>query len=224
MTKFVGIHQCEDILGPAVVIDVLRAFTVAPLALSRGASEVVLVNTLEEALLLKSRTAGALAFKDGPPAEGFDLLNSPGHLLNLDVRGRTIYQKTTAGTRAAIAAKHCQPLICSSFVCASATADFLRDRDEEVTYVISGDEGRAAEDLAAARLINALVLDPSADAAPFVEAAARSDAARDLRRGLELGYAGVSDRDLEICFDVDRLDFCLTAVVGAGGVVLRSTR
>jgi 2-phosphosulfolactate phosphatase len=224
MTRFVGIDECHNISGAAVVIDVLRAFTVAPLAVSQGAREVVLVESLEEALRPKASTPNSLAFKDGPPQDGFDLFNSPGHLLNLNVEDRTIYQKTTAGTRAALAAKHCEPLLCSSFVCASATASYLRELRQSVTYVISGEDGQAAEDMAAARFIDALLTDPDTDPSPFIEAAGASSAANELRKGLELGYLGVDKEDISICLDVDRFDFCLAAAPGPNGMVLRPAR
>ena len=48
--------------GGAVVIDVLRAFTVTAWAFHLGAERIVLLRGLDEALALKARTPGALAF------------------------------------------------------------------------------------------------------------------------------------------------------------------
>ena len=76
------------------------------------------------------------------------------------------------------------------------------------------------EDLAAARFIDALVADPKTDPAPFIQLANESNAAKALRKGVELGYVGVHPADIEICLDVDRLDFCLAASVGPRGVTL----
>ena len=89
------------------------------------------------------------------------------------------------------------------------------------TYVISGDGGQAAEDMAAARLIDALITDPDTDPSPFIDAAEASNAANELRRGLELGYLGVDKKDISICLDVDRFDFCLAAAQGSNGIVLQ---
>jgi phosphosulfolactate phosphohydrolase-like enzyme len=69
--------EAGRIVGAAVVIDVLRAFTTAAYLLDGGASELVLAATDEEALALKQLRPGALAVKDGAPAAGFDLVNSP---------------------------------------------------------------------------------------------------------------------------------------------------
>ncbi len=220
MTKFIGAQDCESLTGPVVVIDVFRAFTVAPLAISCGAREVILVENLAAALTLKAATPSSLAFKDGPPQAGFDLFNSPAQLLDLDVRGKTIYQCTTAGTAAALAAAHCKPLCCASFVCAAAAANYFRQQSMDPTFVISGADGNAAEDLAAAQFIEALISNPQADPARYVEAARHAEAAADLRTGLERGYAGVDTADIDICLDVDRLDFCLLGTPEPRGVAL----
>ncbi len=102
-TVFTGIPDAPAAPDVAVVVDVLRAFTVAASALRRGAERIVFAETRREALALKARNPGWLAFQDGAPEPGFDLANSPARLRSLDVRGRTIVQKTTAGTAGALA-------------------------------------------------------------------------------------------------------------------------
>ena len=128
MARFIGIDECKSVSGAAVVIDVMRAYTVAAWALHLGAARMILVKELEEALEIKSRFPGSLALKDGAPAEGFDLYNSPADLAGSGhSRGKTIVQRTTAGTIGAVAVRHCKPLICTGFVCASAVARRLRE-------------------------------------------------------------------------------------------------
>ncbi len=200
----------------------MRAFTVAPWAIQKGAEKIVLVESPEDALRLKAETPESLAFADWPMQEEFDLFNSPVELLELDVAGRTIFQRTSAGTRAAIAAAHCQPLICAGFVCASATAKFIGElSDRDVVYVISGLDGSAQEDLACAHFIDALTDDPTTDPTPFVAEAYRSKAAEELRLAINQGKAGVHPRDIEMCLDVDTLDFCLIASIEKAGLTLR---
>lgn len=200
----------------------MRAFTVAPWAIQKGAEKIVLVEAPEDALRLKAETPESLAFTDWPMQEEFDLFNSPVELLELDVAGRTIFQRTSAGTRAAIAAAHCQPLICAGFVCASATAKYIGElSNRDVMYVISGQDGSAQEDLACARFIDALTDDPTTDPTPFVAEAYRSKAAEELRLAVNQGNAGVHPRDIEMCLDVDTLDFCLIASTEKAGLTLR---
>ena len=57
MARFVGIGECESVSGAAVVIDVMRAYTVAAWAMHKGASRMILVDDLEEAL----ETQGAIS-------------------------------------------------------------------------------------------------------------------------------------------------------------------
>lgn len=100
-TEFTGIPGTPTAPDVAVVVDVMRAFTVAAWAFRRGAERIVFAGTQREALELKARHPGWLAFQDGEPVPGFDLANSPAQLRSLDVRGRTVVQKTTAGTAGA---------------------------------------------------------------------------------------------------------------------------
>ncbi len=221
MAKFIGISECESASGAAVVIDVMRAYTVAAWAMHMGASRMILVDDLEEALKLKSRLPGSLALKDGAPAEGFDLYNSPADLLDADILGKTIVQRTTAGTIGAVAVRHCKPLICTGFVCASAVARRIRDlAPDELTYVVTGEDGTAEEDLACAEYIDALVRDPLADPAPYIQRASESKAAIDILQAAAEGYPGINPRDVEMCMDVNRFSFTLEASMEGGLLVL----
>lgn len=101
-------------------------FTVDAWAFAQGAEKIVLAESLDEALALKARQPEWVALKDGPPAPGFDTVNSPGLLRSVDVDGRTVVQKTTAGTVGALAAKEGLLVLCASFVVAEATAQLLR--------------------------------------------------------------------------------------------------
>ncbi|WP_218156178.1 2-phosphosulfolactate phosphatase [Nonomuraea wenchangensis] len=61
-------------------------------------ASIVLAESLDEALALKGRHPEWVALKDGPPAPGFDAVNSPALLRSAGFGGRTVVQKTTAGT------------------------------------------------------------------------------------------------------------------------------
>ena len=222
MARFVGIGECESVSGAAVVIDVMRAYTVAAWAMHLGASRMILVDDLEEALKLKSRLPGSLALKDGAPAKGFDLYNSPADLQDADIRGKTIVQRTTAGTIGAVAVRHCKPLICTGFVCASAVARRIRDlAPDELTYVVTGEEGTAEEDLSCAEFIDALVRDPRTEPAPYIRRASESKAAVDIRQAAAAGEEGINPRDVEMCLDADGFDFTLEALMEDELLVLR---
>jgi 2-phosphosulfolactate phosphatase len=218
--RYVGRTGDDSFVGPTVVIDVFRAFSTAAWAFHGGAELIVLVAAVEEALELKAATPGMLAFADGVPRPGFDLFNSPGHLLDLDVHGRAIVQRTTAGTQGAVASRHSSPLLCTGFLTAAATVQFLLERPrEEVCFVVTGGD----EDLACAEHLTCLLRgeDPGAE---FVERARRSDSAADLSEGFRKGYRGVDQRDVEMCLELDRLDFAMLADTEGDHIVLRASR
>jgi 2-phosphosulfolactate phosphatase len=219
--RFVSNTGCGDLEGAAVVVDVFRAFSFAAYALDGGVDRLILVDDLEAVPAVAATVPGALLGKDGQPEPGFDLFNSPGQVLERsDLAGRTVVHRTEAGTIGAVAARAAAHLFCASFVVAGATASRLRAlRPPSLTFVITGRDGRAEEDLACAEHIAALLDDPGADPAPALGRAA--GAAGRLRRAVELGYAGVHPDDVELCLQVDRFDFAMRAADEDGLLTLR---
>ncbi|MGW4108415.1 2-phosphosulfolactate phosphatase, partial [Streptomyces sp. NPDC004976] len=116
--RFLGIAELAVTPSVAVVVDVMRAFTVAAWAFAQGAEKIVLAESPGEALALRTRHPEWVALKDGPPAPGFDLVNSPGLLRSTDLGGRTVVQKTTAGTVGALAVREASLVLCAGFVVA----------------------------------------------------------------------------------------------------------
>ncbi|MEU6166048.1 2-phosphosulfolactate phosphatase [Streptomyces tanashiensis] len=208
--RFVGIPELTDVPRVAVVIDVMRAFTVAAWAFSRGVERIVLASTESEALALKESHSGWLALKDGAPAAGFDAVNSPGLLRSRDFAGRTLVQKTTAGTVGALAVADAPLVLCASFVVAGPTARFLRTEDAgPVTFVVTGEGGRAEEDLACAEYIaQRMTGGDDVEAGPYLHRARTSGAAADLAAGRR---SGCHPDDVELCLETDRFPFAMVA-------------
>lgn len=101
----VGHSRALEARGVVVVIDVIRAFSVAAYAFAGGAQSLWLVRTVEEAQALREREPDALLIGEvgGRLIEGFDFNNSPSRMAAADVCGRLLIQRTGAGTRGAIA-------------------------------------------------------------------------------------------------------------------------
>ncbi|MEU9094688.1 2-phosphosulfolactate phosphatase [Streptomyces sp. NPDC048428] len=218
-TEFLGIADLAEVPRVAVVVDVMRAFTVAAWAFGQGAEEIVLAESLDDALALKERHPDWVALKDGPPAPGFDTVNSPGMLRSLDLSGRTVVQKTTAGTVGALAVKEAQLVLCASFVVAEATAQLLRTRESgSVTFVVTGEDGQADEDLACAQYIARRATGAGTDAAEFLRRAAESRAATELAEGVR---QGVHPDDIALCLELDRFPFAMVATLEGPLMVLR---
>ncbi|MGJ7416548.1 2-phosphosulfolactate phosphatase [Streptomyces cinereoruber] len=217
--RFLGIPELAEVPSTAVVVDVMRAFTVAAWAFGRGAERIVLAGSLEEALALKARHPDWVALKDGPPAPGFDAVNSPSLLRSADLGGRTVVQKTTAGTVGALAVKDASLVLCAGFVVAEATARLLRARGcDRVTFVVTGEDGRAEEDLACARYIAGRAAGAGTDAAGFLRRAEESRAAAELREGVR---EGAHPDDVALCLELDRFPFAMVASVEDSLMTLR---
>ena len=135
--------------GVVIIVDVLRAYTTAAVALARGAQKIVLVAEVEEALALRRAGVGELCMGEvgGMRPEGFDFGNSPSQLSRADVEGKTIIQSTRAGTVGMNAAEGADQLYGGSFAVASATVEAVRRLDPSlVTIVAMGSEGRVRTD------------------------------------------------------------------------------
>ncbi|MEV6379972.1 2-phosphosulfolactate phosphatase [Streptomyces sp. NPDC051773] len=224
-SRFVGIPELREVPSVAVVIDVMRAYTVAAWAFAQGAEKIVLAESLDDALALKTAHPDWVALKDGPPAPGFDAVNSPGLMRSIDLGGRTVVQKTTAGTVGALAVKDASLVLCAAFVVAEATASVLRARGSDgVTFVVTGEDGRADEDLACAQYIARRAAEAEAgsgsgtDADEYLRRAAGSRAAAELAQGVR---RGVHPDDVALCLELDRFPFAMVATREGPLMVLR---
>ncbi|MFC8510793.1 2-phosphosulfolactate phosphatase [Streptomyces sp. NPDC057411] len=217
--RFLGIAELTEVPAVAVVVDVMRAFTVAAWAFARGAEKIVLAESLDEARALRARHPDWVALKDGAPAPGFDLVNSPALLRSADLRGRTVVQKTTAGTVGALAVKGASLVLCAGFVVAESTARLLRTRGHgDVTFVVTGEDGTAEEDLACAQYIAHRAAGTETDPTGFLHRAAESRAAAELTRGIRRGS---HPDDVALCLELDRFPFAMAATAEGELMVLR---
>ena len=125
--------------GVVIVIDVIRAFTVAGYAFEGGARGLWLVRQVEEAMALREREPEALLAGevDGRLIPGFDHNNSPSLMALADVRGRLLIQRTGAGTQGAVNAANATHLLLCSLTNARATAAYARTLADSVGGVIT---------------------------------------------------------------------------------------
>jgi 2-phosphosulfolactate phosphatase len=212
--RFLPAWEIGAVTGAVVAVDVIRAFTTAAYAFGAGAREIWLVADVDEALAFKRRHEGVLAMgeNDGRKPDGFDFSNSPVQISRADLDGRTIVQRTSAGTRGVVAAAAASRLWCASLVCASATARAVNESGLGApAYLITGrfrDAGPSsgADDLAAAQLIERARVGAALDAAATAAYVAQSDEATFT---LGLGGDDVDPRDIEFATRVDLFDFAM---------------
>jgi 2-phosphosulfolactate phosphatase len=147
--KQIKIHRLNfpragEARGITIVIDVIRAFTVAAYAFAGGASRLWLVRTTDEAFALRGREPGAMLAGEigGRLIPGFDFNNSPALMAKASLAGRVLIQRTGAGTQGAVNAAHSHHLLICSLVNAKATAQYARtlatETGEPVTLLPTG--------------------------------------------------------------------------------------
>jgi 2-phosphosulfolactate phosphatase len=216
----------ERATGTVAVIDVFRAFTTAAVALANGASRIVMVRTAEEALALREAGSSQICMGEvrGRAPDGFDFGNSPFEISSVDFRGKTIIQRTSAGTQGIVAASRAKRLYAASLVTAEATVRaLLSGSPDQVSLVAMGDNGvkRTDEDeLCAIHLRNRLEGRPGdADAIRRLilaggEVARFHDPARPY----------LHPEDIDIALDVDRYDFAVRVDFEDGRPVARVER
>ena len=135
------LETCSQATGMVVVIDVLRAFTTACFAFEAGAEDIVLVSTVEEALALWQQIPGALVMGEvgGYRPEGFDFGNSPSALVNVDLTGRRMIQRTSAGVQGVVRSTGAEILLAASFVCAQATIRYIQSLSPDTVTLVPTD-------------------------------------------------------------------------------------
>ncbi len=213
-----GAQQAE---GAVAVIDVFRAFTTAAVAFANGASKITMVGSVDEALALRAAGIGQICMGEvgGIALPEFDFGNSPYELLNVDLEGKTIIQRTSAGTQGIVAAAgRAERLYAAALVTARATARALGDGPAgRVSLVAMGNNAKTRTDedeLCALHLRNLLEHRPGdSDALRRLILASREAARSELRAG-----------DVEIALDIDRYDFAIRVQLEYGRPVARMER
>jgi 2-phosphosulfolactate phosphatase len=186
--NYYSLEDADKANGFVVVVDVLRAFTTAAHAFNVGVEKILPVAGVEEAIQLRKRIPGSLIMGevDGKKPPGFDFGNSPAAISALDLCGKTLIQRTSAGTQGIVRAMNANYLFAVSFVVAKATAgEIIRRNPAVVSFVITGESVArdGDEDRACAEYIQALVMNEITDKSEYIERVGRSSAGRSFLDG-----------------------------------------
>lgn len=222
---YTNLETCDAATGVVVVIDVIRAFTNAAFAFSRGAKEIYPVSGVDEALQFKAETPNSLACGEvgGLPPEGFDFGNSPTQTNLLDLSGKVIVQRTGAGTQGIVRSVNATTMLAASLVVANATAMYIRKlASANVTFVITGETfSGGEEDFACAEYLEALLKDQQPNPAPYIERVIRS---RDALMHLDPNLPAFPRTDLDHCSHIDAFDFIMLVTKENGRHVMRAIK
>jgi len=222
-----SVEGAKRATGVVAVIDVFRAFTSAAVALANGAFRIIMVRSVEEALELRQAGIGQFCIGEvgGRAPDGFDFGNSPFEIASVDFHGKTVIQRTSAGTQGIVlASSRAERLYAASLVTANATARaVLSGSPETVTLVPMGAEGirRTDEDeLCEIHLRNRIesrLGDPEA-VRRLVLAGGEAQRFHDPTRTY------LHPENVDIALDVDRYDFAVRVEIEEGRPVARIER
>jgi 2-phosphosulfolactate phosphatase len=220
---YTALETCHTATGVVLVIDVLRAFSNAAYAFSRGAKEIMLVSTVEEALALKAQIPNSKAMGEvgGLPPAGFDFGNSPTQILEHDLTGLTLIQRTGAGTQGAVKSKNAEVLLATSFVVAGATIEHVsRLNPNQVTFVITGGENND-EDIACAEYLEKQFTGQAVEAQNFIRRVYES---RDAIQHLDPDQPEFPETDLDYCTRINAFDFAMPITRENGQLIMRAVK
>lgn len=206
--------------GIAIIIDVFRAFSVAPHAIAAGAARVLPVGAIDDALAVRQVMPGALLIgeRHARRLPGFDAGNSPTEIIALGVAGRPVVHTTHAGTQGLVTATGADEVLTGSFVNASAIACYVRQRRPNlVTVVRMGHEARercAEDDLCAEALVTLLQGGPAPETGRVRDRLRGAPAAG---KFFDPACDWAPEADFGYCTEVDRFDFVLRVRRGGDG-------
>ncbi|MBK7641706.1 MAG: 2-phosphosulfolactate phosphatase [Planctomycetes bacterium] len=219
-----GLAAAVEARGTLVVIDVLRAFTTAAHAFARGALQIELVATIEEAFARRREDPRALLVgeTDGRKVEGFDFGNSPPALFAADLAGRKLVLRSSAGTQGVVGGVNARTILLGSLVVARATVAAVRALGDDVTLLAMGSPkgGPGDEDEVCAELLETRLAGGELD---LEDVRRRVRDSRAGQKALDPTVDWITPGDLECAQAIDRFDFAMRVErVGSRLVARRS--
>jgi 2-phosphosulfolactate phosphatase len=216
-----GAHRA---IGAVAVIDVFRAFTTGAVALANGAEKIVMVSSIRQALELRAAGVGQVCVGEAnsikPPE--FDHGNSPSEIEYVEFNGKTLIQRTSAGTQGIVACRNADRLYATALVTAPATARALAAGNPEIVSLVAmGEDGteRTDEDEMCAVHIRHLLEGRHGDPDAIRRVIQAGDEAP--ARFLDPNRPDSPVADLAICLDIGRYDFAIRVRQEDGLLVAR---
>lgn len=129
-----------------IIIDVLRATSVITTALYHGASTVVPVMEVEDALRLAGENVLLGGERKALKIPGFDLSNSPLEYSDSVISGKTVVLSTTNGTKAILCSKGSGRRLIGCMLNGRAVAEYAAAAGNDITILCAGTYGRFSLD------------------------------------------------------------------------------
>lgn len=198
-----------------IVIDVLRAFTVAHYAFMRGAKSIFLAGTVEEAFSFKKKNPTYLLAGEinGVAIENFDLDNSPYKIQRKNLNDATLVQKTTNGVRATLNHMESGNVFVTGFSNARNTAEYVKELcnskgEEQVVHIVASHPD-GDDDLACAEYIRKILEGLPISSISVAQRIKESDVAR---KFFDRERKAFLKEDVFICMREIKSDFVMKVI------------
>jgi len=216
------LETCGTATGCAVAIDVIRAFSTASYLFGAGVAAIYLVSTVEEAFALREAMPDCLLAGEvkGLPIQGFDFGNSPTAVANLDLPGKRVVQRTSAGTQGAVLAEHASVVLTGALTNLAATVRYIRKiSPQQVTLIHTGQfpDGSGDEDVACADAIEDLLAGRTVDHDQITRRVRSSRSGR----YFDGSRPDFPASDLDLALQFDRFGFAMVVTREPNALVLR---
>lgn len=219
--KKVRLSECHRLDGLVIVIDVIRAFTTAAFAFSKGAKDMILMGEVEDAFQLHKEMPSSLLIgeKDGMPIPGFHFDNSPVEIAKGEIDGKTLIFRTSSGTQGVVKSVNAEKILTASFVNAEATLCRIKTlMPKNLTFVMTGQKNGGFEDLALADYLESKLLGEDVDFIPYLQRVKESPLGKLFSSGI---YSYRRQEDLDAVCMIDKFDFAQEVFKENGLHILR---
>jgi 2-phosphosulfolactate phosphatase len=124
-----------------VIVDIFRATSIICTMFMNGASKIIPVNDINEAIAYKEKGFLVAAERNGKKMDFADFGNSPFEFIPKKIKDKTIVYSTTNGTQTINKCKENEIVLIASFLNLSAIAENLLQLKKDVIILCSGWEG-----------------------------------------------------------------------------------
>ena len=200
-----------------IIIDVIRAFTVSHIAFKRGVREIILVNTIEDALKIKRDNPKYLLAGEvgGYKIDTFDLDNSPHNLDSVYLKNYTLVLRTTNGVKATLNSLNAEQVFVTGFSNAKTMAKYVKKiADKKVGSLINiiASHPSSDDDIACAEYIKGIILGrDQVTKSKVIERIKNSDVAK---KFFDPNNEDFKKEDIHYCTQEENSDFVMKIHMG----------
>ncbi len=209
ITLIPSVEEAVNAKWLTVIIDVFRAFSTECYMFDRGATRILLAQTLYEAYALKNEHPEYILAgeRGGLKPEWFDFGNSPTEIVEHDFTGKTIVHTTSNGTKGMLLATQATELLTGSFVNAGAIIRYIKQTQPEYVSLVSTSPSKdeaANEDLMLAYYLRDCLEGKTVSELQIRDMLTKTSAYQYL-----FNEIGVPATDFDLCLDFNRFNFVI---------------